>query len=142
MCPLLKLCQRGFLSTLSLRRATFFTQTICVDISNFYPRSPCGERLMISALRVPVVKFLSTLSLRRATMPVQARSQSPVFLSTLSLRRATRAKTCHFRHHSHFYPRSPCGERPITRCPSGVEESFLSTLSLRRATTRWRQINR
>ena len=33
-----------------------------------------------------------------------------------------------------FYPRSPCGERPITRCPSGEAESFLSTLSLRRAT--------
>ena len=36
-----------------------------------------------------------------------------LFLSTLSLRRAT----CHHRHHEgrkgHFYPRSPCGERPI-----------------------------
>ena len=34
---------------------------------NFYPRSPCGERRLPTALRTPHHKFLSTLSLRRAT---------------------------------------------------------------------------
>ena len=58
---------RGFLSTLSLRRATFDTVL-----------SIAGE------------KFLSTLSLRRATTgPAKSPSTAPTFLSTLSLRRAT-----------------------------------------------------
>ena len=82
---------------------------------------------------------------------------SPVFLSTLSLRRAT---ACHDLHYyrprisihallaesdtSHvptwfgipnFYPRSPCGERPIQTLILLMEHLFLSTLSLRRATT-------
>ncbi len=35
-----------------------------------------------------------------------------VFLSTLSLRRATPSITGYFLHAVHFYPRSPCGERP------------------------------
>ena len=33
-----------FLSTLSLRRATFFPAPRPTSINNFYPRSPCGER--------------------------------------------------------------------------------------------------
>ena len=33
-----------FLSTLSLRRATFSDLVIASDIIHFYPRSPCGER--------------------------------------------------------------------------------------------------
>ena len=101
-----------FLSTLSLRRATCSRLRSMTSTSNFYPRSPCGERhrripasrhrqeisihalLAESDLTVAVVSsslssFLSTLSLRRAT----SRSTSPPrrwsFLSTLSLRRAT-----------------------------------------------------
>ena len=34
----------------------------------------------------------------------------------------------------HFYPRSPCGERPRIIDPTFGQEVFLSTLSLRRAT--------
>ena len=34
-----------FLSTLSLRRATGWAKTIATKVGNFYPRSPCGERL-------------------------------------------------------------------------------------------------
>ena len=33
-----------------------------------------------------------------------------------------------------FYPRSPCGERPLTLIIGFLERVFLSTLSLRRAT--------
>ena len=33
-----------FLSTLSLRRATLIVVLLCHHMSNFYPRSPCGER--------------------------------------------------------------------------------------------------
>ena len=34
-----------FLSTLSLRRATVSNQRVSSDFWDFYPRSPCGERL-------------------------------------------------------------------------------------------------
>ena len=34
----------GFLSTLSLRRATKSLLTSVVNSTDFYPRSPCGER--------------------------------------------------------------------------------------------------
>ena len=79
------------------------------------------------------------------------------FLSTLSLRRATSRRLLSRHTGSHFYPRSPCGERPskcapissssanfYPRSPCGERHGFpagnlcpvrfLSTLSLRRAT--------
>ena len=78
-----------FLSTLSLRRATLDELCRMMGIKHFYPRSPCGERLM-HALKFPnLMLFLSTLSLRRATSPA-----------------AGKRAGC-----NHFYPRSPCGER-------------------------------
>ena len=81
---------------------------------NFYPRSPCGERLLGNVVAGLRMLFLSTLSLRRAT---KGKSQADttgtisihallaesdlfscfwciyicIFLSTLSLRRATAA---------------------------------------------------
>ena len=87
--------------------------------------------------------FLSTLSLRRATRQTYHRYENPKFLSTLSLRRATSVRPETRRHDaisihallaesdfgrfgrfavdsSHFYPRSPCGERP---CRVGTSES-------------------
>ena len=100
-----------FLSTLSLRRAT--ENALCqivnrrisihallaesdgiIDIINnvindFYPRSPCGERLELLTKWFCDTLFLSTLSLRRATIHHKIRRQPPF----------------------HFYPRSPCGER-------------------------------
>ena len=126
---------------------------------NFYPRSPCGERLVgasegaaiehisIHALLAEsdltnVVSsagtmgisihallaesdlagmsdkligsvFLSTLSLRRATgRTKRLKSRLCVFLSTLSLRRATVIRKPTTGRNNHFYPRSPCGERP------------------------------
>ena len=126
-----------FLSTLSLRRATPIDvpQYQILDISihallaesdrstwldrrscrDFYPRSPCGERRLLSgssscakaisihallaesdtspnATRSFLLRFLSTLSLRRATLRSFFKSSSLEFLSTLSLRRATRAR--------------------------------------------------
>ena len=57
-----------------------------------------------------------------------------IFLSTLSLRRATikcRSAPCAV---GDFYPRSPCGERPVSAAPLLGIFTFLSTLSLRRAT--------
>ena len=56
-----------FLSTLSLRRATQSPAGRINVRINFYPRSPCGERLMDALKLAGPVLFLSTLSLRRAT---------------------------------------------------------------------------
>ena len=85
---------------------------------DFYPRSPCGERLINIAHIIHGLLFLSTLSLRRATcsssvctsstvisihaLLAESDSENPMigidkipFLSTLSLRRATQVKqTC------------------------------------------------
>ena len=82
------------------------------------------------------VLFLSTLSLRRATTdedmileeqtisihallaesdfgPISAGFIGGLFLSTLSLRRATLQDGGNSQNIKHFYPRSPCGERPM-----------------------------
>ena len=57
-----------FLSTLSLRRATFLLIRRFKTVTDFYPRSPCGERRYPGAAEIAKSKFLSTLSLRRATL--------------------------------------------------------------------------
>ena len=101
----------GFLSTLSLRRATltilhedlFHVVSIHALLAesdlfallcnllhhSFYPRSPCGERLMDTLILANTMLFLSTLSLRRATTIMLYDPSALMFLSTLSLRRAT-----------------------------------------------------
>ena len=127
-----------FLSTLSLRRATCTPWHPQSWAGYFYPRSPCGERPIPPLVPIGVSPFLSTLSLRRATSWMPSANAFPQFLSTLSLRRATpscknafgyfcisihallaesdavhHGCRCHSIHY--FYPRSPCGERPIPR---------------------------
>ena len=149
----------GFLSTLSLRRATSGSERILWPVMNFYPRSPCGERrglyfflprLLIDFYprspcgerrflqRRPTgcAEFLSTLSLRRATFYNLQKFTHPVFLSTLSLRRATDAAArtfakCAISIHALLAESDPCVKHGII-CQVG----FLSTLSLRRATFR------
>ena len=146
-----------FLSTLSLRRATLSCAWSASKLGDFYPRSPCGERLhydnynlhcveisihallaesdhVINTRAKTINRFLSTLSLRRATNPVFAVT-SEVSISIHALLAEsdiTRIKVCI--DNADFYPRSPCGER--RRCFRGLQNrsGFLSTLSLRRAT--------
>ncbi len=147
-----------FLSTLSLRRATV-GQIACgepitaisihallaesdgrtilsgADISDFYPRSPCGERpalcryAMVSAPhfypRSPCGERPGCASGNPARRP---------FLSTLSLRRATFFAIFKPQILTYFYPRSPCGERRHWQTGQSRTRQFLSTLSLRRAT--------
>ena len=78
-----------FLSTLSLRRATSTQQFLLFLLRNFYPRSPCGERLMKILLPLRHSNFYPRSPcgerLGSGNIPNQQRS----FLSTLSLRRAT-----------------------------------------------------
>ena len=78
----------GFLSTLSLRRATYATIiTICI------------------------AQFLSTLSLRRATAR-RASRQQPAGISIHALLAESDGRiTSNGTKKLNFYPRSPCGER-------------------------------
>ena len=147
-----------FLSTLSLRRATRKVFVALIPDKYFYPRSPCGERLMHALKLADPVLFLSTLSLRRATIDkIPYQRQIDQFLSTLSLRRATAIdvflavwavisihallaesdtrETTSIKPIFNFYPRSPCGERLHRTVNIQRPTAFLSTLSLRRATS-------
>ena len=147
----------------------------------FYPRSPCGERPSARSLVASLSRqFLSTLSLRRATAGQFCPGRTFQISIHALLAESDRhcADTLWFRRHisihallaesdrhwqmghrraRHFYPRSPCGERPaigrrdragrdisihallaesdlLGRDDDMTQLEFLSTLSLRRAT--------
>ena len=101
----------GFLSTLSLRRATSALERPAhqpaISIHALLAESDPPIREIIQWEGI----FLSTLSLRRATFGLGTPSILPQFLSTLSLRRATAGPEGPAKLPKHFYPRSPCGER-------------------------------
>ena len=81
-----------FLSTLSLRRATS-APVPCGPHADISIHALLAESDMVSGGALGgTTKFLSTLSLRRAT-PIMAPPIGPV---------------------GNFYPRSPCGERPLS----------------------------
>ena len=126
---------RIFLSTLSLRRATICSAAKTASDFYFYPRSPCGERLLIVLMISLLVYFYPrspcgerrlfwTIFLPSCGISIHAllaesdarcrllASSEKLFLSTLSLRRAT------------------------THGAQTIKGTiiFLSTLSLRRAT--------
>ena len=124
----------SFLSTLSLRRATYRYTLIVGDVM-ISIHALLAESDYFNAGALPYdEEFLSTLSLRRATHGIFQRSNGRQFLSTLSLRRATGCWPRRARPSCYFYPRSPCGERPRQICQAENQSPFLSTLSLRRAT--------
>ena len=105
------MCRKGFLSTLSLRRATHqgFTSVLhSVFLSTLSLRraTPCGG---VKVIRngISIHALLAESDHRYYYDELNFN----LFLSTLSLRRATLldnlAKTSYY----YFYPRSPCGER-------------------------------
>ena len=125
-----------FLSTLSLRRATSADCNYRNGYPHFYPRSPCGERLVGVAQGANFGDIsIHALLAESDTWARGSRVTYVEFLSTLSLRRATYWSCVPLVGRSHFYPRSPCGER-LTAQWKKVKYTtlFLSTLSLRRAT--------
>ena len=103
--------EREFLSTLSLRRATVDVNSWTRYHSDFYPRSPCGER----RISLSVLAHFSYFYPRSPCGERPGRKTPPL-------------------HGPNFYPRSPCGERPGLRSKVVIYSLFLSTLSLRRAT--------
>ena len=105
-----------------------------VCYNHFYPRSPCGERLLGAVTSPAVIKFLSTLSLRRATACIGGIVDNVGFLSTLSLRRAT----ARLRRSASIWLISihallAESDADIAAILTEINK-FLSTLSLRRAT--------
>ena len=130
------MCLRStFLSTLSLRRATSPCCGWFQVIYYFYPRSPCGERLARCRCWVLSNAISIHALLAESDKPAEHHANSQQeFLSTLSLRRATWSRQIIIIIVNDFYPRSPCGERPIFLLPLVLISLFLSTLSLRRAT--------
>ena len=78
-----------FLSTLSLRRATMKKVFDRGCRRDFYPRSPCGERLSFGVK--PPLRLI--ISIHALLAESDACDRTRQF------------------HRRHFYPRSPCGER-------------------------------
>ena len=87
--------------------------------NDFYPRSPCGERQAhIFAHRLDGTISIHAL-LAESDMPMTERIVAGFeFLSTLSLRRATPPACTDMINVPHFYPRSPCGERRVSKIQS------------------------
>ena len=81
----------AFLSTLSLRRATFKILVESQRHNDFYPRSPCGERRDVIAAMTEA-QSISIHALLAESDTQSAPSVTPT---------------------ADFYPRSPCGERPL-----------------------------
>ena len=101
--------------------------------TDFYPRSPRGERpdawgaspfdpAFLSTLpargatptliaNIPEILFLSTLPARGATEVASGAVSTLKFLSTLPARGATEVLTTRPETYPYFYPRSPRGER-------------------------------
>ena len=108
-----------FLSTLSLRRATWPLCSKSGRIPYFYPRSPCGERPDIGLVKSDHLQISIHALLAESDRPHGGAVRgSRKFLSTLSLRRATMALSAMRTGAMYFYPRSPCGERHKRSCNS------------------------
>ena len=130
-----------------------------IGLTDFYPRSPRGERPTGQVQGIKAVTFLSTLPARGATESLaEAISIQLQFLSTLPARGATVQSSCGCDRHTisihapregsdsslqkagagsaNFYPRSPRGERQTAFNSNGLGVLFLSTLPARGATHR------
>ena len=101
-----------FLSTLSLRRATF-----------------SGDHGHING-DISIHALLAESDLKSPCTIIDPEIISIHALLAESDRSSRVPAVCHW----YFYPRSPCGERPVTAYCEYLPMAFLSTLSLRRAT--------
>ena len=105
----------GFLSTLSLRRATPKGRREKQEAKNFYPRSPCGERRPIDSIAIPSIRISihALLAESDALAPEENATQQNFYpRSPCGERHRGPLRNGH--HPPNFYPRSPCGERRIT----------------------------
>ncbi len=106
--------QQEFLSTLSLRRATDTSKDTIKTVTNFYPRSPCGERQAANGLadappKISIHALLAESDSRSAAGPAGSRHFYP--RSPCGERLA--GAISQLQRRTDFYPRSPCGERRL-----------------------------
>ena len=123
-----------FLSTLSLRRATVKFSISSSSINDFYPRSPCGERLRQNRHQKEHKGIsIHALLAESDAEDISTRREASISIHALLAESDSRQVFC-FARQKNFYPRSPCGERLISPPIWTLTTQFLSTLSLRRAT--------
>ena len=109
--------------------------TQSLEMVNFYPRSPRGERRMTTATIRHSSYFYPRSPRGERPMLANLGEMEVLFLSTLPARGATKNSMRCRSKSSNFYPRSPRGERP--RRPDLCHKEvyiFLSTLPARGAT--------
>ena len=118
-----------------MRRATSYRFRLPSQGLHFYPRSPCGERLSISAGRECDTTFLSTLSLRRATFNWSLTLLNRnISIHALLAESDTSSCTCWLLHYS-ISIHALLAESDTSYTSQQITlKKFLSTLSLRRAT--------
>ena len=119
-----------FLSTLSLRRATDTSKDTIKTVTNFYPRSPCGERQAANGLadappKISIHALLAESDSRSAAGPAGSRHFYP--RSPCGERLA--GAISQLQRRTDFYPRSPCGERRLLVLPA-TEIRFISIHAL------------
>ena len=85
------------------------------NTSYFYPRSPCGERQFVHRHNIIPPLFLSTLSLRRATALRHIHGVKTHISIHALLAESDGIFPAGSGYYSNFYPRSPCGERRAGR---------------------------
>ena len=101
-----------FLSTLSLRRATPCCKPLLPTCLNFYPRSPCGERPGVARVVVEVeVISIHALLAESDAFLLEAAIRIQISIHAL-LAESDPEQKRNIHDQRHFYPRSPCGERP------------------------------
>ena len=103
-----------FLSTLSLRRATAAFRQVVSPKLYFYPRSPCGERLteiwdVIAVMTISIHALLAESDQIKQTR----RAETSISIHAL-LAESDSGGHISKTGGKHFYPRSPCGERPAS----------------------------
>ena len=102
---------------------------------NFYPRSPCGERhVKITNIQSAVTDFYPRSPCGERRFYLIWRTLFSIISIHALLAESDLQWLKKPNDNIHFYPRSPCGERPATRAAPQRAPKFLSTLSLRRAT--------
>ena len=148
-----------FLSTLSLRRATFHDRVALIPHQHFYPRSPCGERLPTGGqtFEINLISIHALLAESDPSIAGRITSNGTNFYPRSPCGERLSIRSPALSGH-HFYPRSPCGERHNINSSVNTADQisihallaesdgclfceklqllliFLSTLSLRRAT--------
>ncbi len=100
-----------FLSTLSLRRATSSPRARKSSESYFYPRSPCGERLVIIPLENPWGYISIHALLAESDANLWHRMQTRMISIHALLAESDSSGVSPPVELWNFYPRSPCGER-------------------------------